>query len=980
MNNRSIIYIVICATLLLSAVCHGKNTADSLRFYIEHPHLNKPQKLIQDIYYHSDSSFRGVINITCYHYNSSTDSQLVFQKIGQKHFFKASTNKISINYSREDTSTFLYPKYYEILKRAGGIAPGIYRTNVLLTNILTKKQYNICISGEIDSNLYAASAVRSDVNNSLRPKHKTLFGSSFNKKLGSVKAYKSGSAMSRVEKDINEKAKGRGFDKITYHKNGKSYIDYYFEGWFAGRYEVDEKKPLKNQLENQDNISAAVNLNQLTQNDLTSHPTLFSQFKTFKTQKDDNKEIKGEVSTIASVANNPDPGSGVDNNYYEIRGMIEIPISGLPIELEGMYTSQDANRSVKSSYFRIHYDVSKVRDELQQFIGAYNQKYAETKSKGVGMQQVYQKMVSSMEAQKTKLVNDLKKEGNLEDGKSLTTIQANDIVDTAALKQQEISRIDSNNKTGKLAEDASEKKVKALKKKEQIEKKYRELEALDKKIEKYKALLEQNKNNNYFDSAVAYSKIRTEDYNSPASYKQLVKKSSDILPDGAAKKFVSGLTNIDAGMFSKYASKYTMSGQMMKGLDLGYDLGFCEVGGTVGKTEYIGRDGTPDKYTCYSGRAFFKFLETQKIGFVYYGYTIDKTAFAGDGFFKNVNIATPTFSRPVHILSVNYNGTASKYVTIEAESAISIKKTAPVEGRSSTADVKDNMAWHLSSEGNIPNTSVSFQGAYDKTGIQFENNTLPLSRTGTEQYKLAGKTDLFHSFVSVGIEYNYLHQNNFSGTASNTKWGFDIKTHSKRYPSVSISYKPFATFRSYSDTLNIPQRPLLGSVWISKATYQLKENGRVWRFNLLYNKCSTVLDTTAYGNTLMQLMCMYTEKQLSAATIIGYTSQTGGNAATTIVTAPDRMSFVSFTESYSISKQCSITSGQDIGHAKFGMCKYGFSAGIMCNFKKSLVTARVNLRYSDYKLNELEQWKQLYCGNMEVAYRFKAKKKGNNFK
>ncbi len=980
MNNRSIIYIVICATLLLSAVCHGKTSADSLRFYIEHPHLNKPQKLIQDIYFHSDSSFRGLINIACYHYNSSTDSQLVFQKIGQKHFFKTSTNKISINYSREDTSTFLHPKYYEILKRVGGIAPGIYKTNVQLINTLTQKQYNICVSGEIDSNLYAASAVRSDVNNSLRPKHKSFFGSSINKKLESVKAYKSGSAMLRFEKDINEKAKGRGLDKITYHKNGKSYIDYYFQGWFAGRYEVDEKKSLKNQLENQDKLSAAVNLNQLTQNDLTPHPTLFSQFKSFKKRKDDNKEIKGEIVTTTNVASNPDQGSGMDNNYYEVRGMVEVPVFGLPVEIDGMYTSQDAHRAVKSSYLRVHYDVSKVKDELQQFIGSYNQKFAETKSKGIGMEQVYGKMIGMLESQKTRLENELKAEHSLADGKELASIQVDDIVDTGAIRQHALKMVDSGNKVGELTKDVAEKNAKALKKKEQIEKKYQELEVLDKKIEKYKALLEQNRNNNYFDSAVAYSKIHTQNYTGSESYKQLVKKSSDILPDGSAKKFVSGLTNVDVGIFSKYSSKYTMSGQMMKGLDLGYDLGFCEVGGTVGKTEYVGRDGTPDKYTCYSGRAIFNFLKTQKAGVVYYGYTIDKTAFAGDGFFKNVNIATPTFSRPVHILSVNYSGTASKYVTIEAESAISIKKTFQVEGQTNVAGrTGDNMAWHINSDGNIPNTSVSLTGSYDKTGKQFENSTLPLSRAGTEQYTLAGKTDLFHSFVSIGIEYNYLIQSNFSGTASNTKWGFDIKTHSKRYPAVSVSYKPFATFRSYSDTLNIPQRPLLGSVWTSKASYQLKENGRVWRFNLLYNKCSTVLDTTAYGNTLMQLMCMYTEKQLSVATTMGYTSQTGGNSTTAIVTTPDRMSFLSLTQSYTISKQYSITGSQDIGRAKFGLCKYGLSAGVMCNFKKSPITARMNFRYSNYKLNEIGNWKQLYSGNMEVAYRFKTKKKGKQF-
>ncbi|PQJ13005.1 hypothetical protein CJD36_004475 [Flavipsychrobacter stenotrophus] len=971
------LYLIALIAIVLHPAAGIGQQQHSLKIHTDYPSLSKARTLHQLVYISSDFSFKGMLQLRSVKYNSGNDSIVVLTIKNQKVQVHSGLSKFKVKYEDDDTNATFSVPYLEILKRTGGIAPGLYRTTVTITDAVTHKEYTAVFLQEADSILGAGSGLRSDVNKKLTPASGPF--ASLKKRAEKVKAYGSGNAIRNAKKKLKDVSANRGLTHVQYEKRGKAYIDFYYENWFAGRYEVSDKKPLSNQLLGQQDIAAATNMNKLAGNELNS-PSLFSQFKAFKKQKDDNKEIEGETAMTTNVASNPDPGSGIDNNYFEVRGMVEIPISGLPFELEGMYTSQDARRSVKSSYFRVHYDVSKVKDELQQFIGAYNQKYAETKSKGVGMQQVYQKMISSMEGQKTKLTNELKKESSLEDGKSLTTIGAGDIVDTAALKQQAISTVDSNNKAGKLADDASEKKAKALKKKEQLEKKYKELEALDKKIEKYKALLEQNKNNNYFDSAVAYSKIRTQDYNSPASYKQLVKKSSDILPDGAAKKFVSGLTNVDAGMFSKYSSKYTMSGQMMKGLDLGYDLGFCEVGGTVGKTEYVGRDGTPDKYTCYSGRAIFNFLETQKIGFIYYGYTIDKTAFAGDGFFKNVNIATPTFSNPVHILSVNYGGTASKYVTIEAEGAMSIKKYMPVEGRSSTTYGKDNMAWHISSDGNIPNTSVSLLGSYDKTGKQFENSTLPLSRTGTEQYKLAGKTDLFHSFVSVGIEYNYLLQSSFSGTASNTKWGFDIKTHSKRYPTVSISYKPFATFRSYSDTLNIPQRPLLGAVWTSKASYQLKENGRIWRFNLLYNKCITVLDTTAYGNTLMQLMCMYTKKQVSVAAIAGYTSQTGGNTTTAIVTAPDRMSFLSFTESYTISKQYSITGSQDIGHAKFGMCKYGLSVGVMCSFKKSPITARMNLRYSDYKLNEVEQWKQLYSGNMEVAYRFKAKKKGNNFK
>jgi len=369
-------------------------------------------------------------------------------------------------------------------------------------------------------------------------------------------------------------------------------------------------------------------------------------------------------------------------------------------------------------------------------------------------------------------------------------------------------------------------------------------------------------------------------------------------------------------------------------------------------------------------------MKNQKISLIYYGYTPDRTYYAGDAFFKNMNISAPGFLQPVHIISLNYSGSITKYVTIGGETATSIKQSDNYD--TPVPSTGDKMAYDLNVTGNIPNTKIRLEGSFDQTGKDFQNNTLPVTLSGTEQYKLAGKDDFFRSFLTVGIEYDYLVQSNFASQSSSAKWGFDVKTNSKRYPNVAVSYKPFTTFRSYTDTLAIPQRPLLGSVWTGKATWQIKRKGKSLRFLALYNKSMTTMDTTKYGSNLMQFSTIYTDKVLTSSVSIGY-SEITGTTNTSIPTSPNDMTFLSLSAGYVLSKKLSITGGQDFGVAGFGFCKYGINGGVMYRPEKAPVTIRLNLRFTTYELNAGESWQQLYGGNIDVLYKFKMKNKKKDF-
>lgn len=900
--------------------CEAKSGIADLRIHADFPAIDKDRKVYLDVLYVSDSVHLVKLNVFIYKYSEKGDSLLVLSKKDFQFTAKKGDGKRKINFSKVDSNTKYNTKFYEVFKRTNNIPPGVYKIFVTTKSDSTIIQ-NVFLR-EVDSVLSPTSPIRRDINESLLPKSKSFLGLRFNNPAAGVKS-PAGNALKHSKNKTAKAAKRRGLTPIQSEVNGKGRIDLYYQDWFAGRYEIENKKPLSEQVNNKEKIPTSSNLNSLTSNSL-GHPTLFSQHKKLNEEKKDNDEIKGDIGMTTNLSTGQEQNSSVDNNFYELRGRVEAPIFNLPVEFEGLYTSQDKNRKVKSSYFRIHYDVDKVKEGMKKSLTSYNTKFSETKEKNIGMEQVYTSGIHNLEAQKSKLQSkgDIGKEKN------------NSLIDDEQLQRSK-----------KIAE-------------------------LDKKISRYKTLLDQNKNAQYFDSTLGYSKTKDIGKINDLSYKQMAKLGTNMLPDGQAKKFLSGVTRMDAGMFPKDESKYTMSGQMMKGVDFGYDMGFCEASVTIGKTEYVGRDGNLDKYTCYAVKSAFKPVYDQKISLVYYGYTADKRIISGDHFYKNINISAPGFFQPVHIVSANHTGSITKYVMLGGEVATSIKQSdkteLPVSPRA------DKMAYHFTTEGNIPNTAINLEAEYNKTGKKFENNTLPISLSGTEQYRLSGRNDFFKSYVTAGITYNYFFQQNFSTSGSNKKWGFDVKTNFKRYPNIALSYKPFTTFQSIADTMNIPQRPLFGSVATGKATYNIKKNSRSIRFTILYNQNVTTVDTTKYGSTLMQGAVIYANKRMMNSVTIGRMDVLGTNIAAAS-TMPAKSSFLSLAANYALNKKFSVAGGQDFGVASFGFCRYVATGGVVCRFVKVPITARANMRFNTYELSEGAAWKQLYSGNIDLSYRFKVK-------
>ncbi|MFA6057860.1 MAG: hypothetical protein WC756_06665 [Taibaiella sp.] len=935
------------------------------------------KKIYQDIYIKSEADKKVNLNLVCYRYGTEGDSSLIFRYASSQKI-KTGAKKITIAFQESTDDYYMLPAFSNIVRKTELIPPGSYKVFLSIKGNKDTTTYQQVFLREIDSTLSMNSSLRKGMNDVLQPAAHNLLPSS---NAASAFADKVSNALEKSRFRMDRYFKKRGLTAIRYNRDGKEVIDLYADGWFMGRYELDEKQPLSQQLKGQQD-ALENNLGSFTKNNLGDYQSLLSQFRELKKNSRENSELTGEIALSANFASDQEEYSEQDNNYYEARGSIEFPLMDIPVSLSGYYTTQDKNRKAKASYVHFKYDAEKAKEQLMKLIGSYNKRYEQTIAQGGSFDMIYGQLVGELKTEKDRAIAELKQQAGLPkmDFSSLNEEQLKAALLNKANEEKDKLQealVDSaqNSGAGKSIADKQQKAMQAKQKAEETYAKamaqYERIQQLEKKIRKYEALLNQYKNTSYYDSLLAYSKSKELQNLDQTSYKDLAKKASGLLPESKTKSMITGLTNFDAGMFPKYVSDYTQSGQILKGVDAGYDIGFAEIGGSYGKTEYIDRDGNVEGYKAYSGRVQFKPVMEQKFGLLYYGYSPGKKLLSDDGFFKDVSVSMPSFRNPVHIISAIYSGKISKYVIASGEYAVS-NKQGQSEAAKEQSSFYDKSAYNVKLEGIIPSNNINLEAAYEHAGKSFENNTLPVLMSGTERLRASGQGDLFNNFLTVGVEYNYLIQNSFSSKGNNTKWGFNLATHSKRYPSVSLSYKPFSTFRSFNDTLNIEQKPILGEVWTGKINYQIKKRDRAIRFTLLYNRNTSTMDTVKYGSALIQFNTIYSYKTTTLSLNLG-SSKINTDYIETAYPAFNNSKFANISASGNVATGLMLTGGTDIALANAMISRYGIFVGSGYTFKKLPFMIRANFRYTNYRLTELIGWKQLYSGGIELAWRFKAK-------
>lgn len=938
---------------------------------LDFPTLNREQKITQRLSYESPVDTFVLIRISSFYMNSgSGDSIHLYDVSFEKVHLKKGAGYVDLPFSKAISTHKMHSDFFEIIKKFKMVPSGNYKTNIQFYSTGRNDELLFEKTAEqfADPDLSYSSGLRDQMNAAISMP-KSARQKAQNKISGKGKSKgNEEQAMQASEKKLKRRLRSlKGLDMRTTTIDGKKYSESYYKGFFLGRYEMASVQDLNDRAdEEQKKLSA--HSSSLVSNELEGFSGVGSQFKDLNTKKDKETKLKSMVDINTYRATAQDPQSAVEQNYTEFLLGTDIELMGIPVSIEAFYTTQDVNRKAKASYFRFHYDVASAKNKLQKTIDAYKSKLEETGSKGQGLESIYGNYAKSLETQKAGLLHKMARDYEI-DPKTITDNNGDvdkiistipDEADTSRIKG--LAQKGSNGKQSK----ASEQKEKLQKNKKDITERYRQIVALQEKADKYYKLLENYRTKTHLDSAINYKKMAGLDGKEAPTYKDMSKAAVGILPEGKTKTFITGLTNFDAGIINKYESQYTMAGQTTKGLSLGYDLGVCKAGITVGNTEYISREGNVDHYSQMLLRLDNKGSKKHQVGMIYNLTTPARSMGSDENFIGKQGIRYPGFNRPTQVISLVYDGKITKRLTIQSELASSFKKDQATSFDMAHAATTNTVDYA------IPGIPVNVSGTWEHLGNSFENNTLPYIRSGTERYTLSTAADLFRSFLSLKVDYNYLVQENFSTTSYNRKWGFDVKTHSKRYPSVSLSYKPFSTFRSFADTLQIPQRPVQGEVWTARSSYQVKRKKQVHRFTVMYNKNSSTADTVQYSSSIAQLGYVYAHKDLNLTLSISKMDLPKNFADGTGMIS-SYMTTVAFSKT--IGKYLNVMLSPDIAFCDWGVQRKSGTLGLTFKVPHKPIQIRSTFRYSNYKLNQAAEPLELYAGNLGINWQFELQQK-----
>jgi len=959
--------------LIIALPIWCKANRDSvLLLTLDLPTKNKEGKIIQRLNYQIPHSGIYSVRLLCSQIRAK-DTLIVYDLEFEKINFADTLGFIDLHLSQSKTAHQISADYSDIITRFDMVPAGQYISQITLRPIKqTEANIQQSIYQDVDSNLSYSSGLKDKVNTAMLLPQNTqqkLRNKTNQNKSQTTSPDQIATSNSKLQRKLRS-IKGLQIQPIII--NNQAYSALYYKTFFLGRYPLASAKEMSNKAANE---IQAINNNasSLVNNELEGYRSVSSQVKDLFAKTDKNNQVKANIDLNSFSSTAQDPNTAVDKDYTEVLGNIETCILGLPISVEAFYTTQDQHRQAKASYIRFHYDINTAKNKLQNQINTYKSKLGETASKGKGLENIYQNYTQQLEGQKTDLLHNLSKEYEI-DPKTISDNKGdvnkivntlNEQIDTAALKNQATDKLQSKATNNKTAMSLSEKKAKLMKDKKEIQERYQKIQALEQKINKYYSLLEKYRNQTHLDSALNYQKLNSIS-NKDASYKDMSKAAAGILPEGKAKHFITGLTNFDVGIINQYQSDYTMAGQTMKGVSFGYDLGLLKTSIATGNTEYITREGNVDRYTSYLGRIDLKEFNHQKIGFIYNGYSPTQSMMTDNNFVGTKGISYPSFRTPTHIFSLLYDGTIANNLLLHTEIANSFK------GTPSQSDIDlQHSAIKANADYLIPKTTIQVKAEWEHLGKTFENSALPYIRSATERYTFGTAFDLFQSFLSLKIDYNYLMQQSFASTAYSTKWGFDIRTHSKRYPTIALAYKPFSTFRTLSDTLAIAQRPMLGEIWIGRASYQYKHYKTTHRFTALYNRNNSQNDTNQYTSNTLQLNYQYSNPHISF----------GLNAAK--IELPQNFADgTGLITSYifggniekTIAQKITLNLTQDIATCTWGLQRIATSIGVAYRLTKIPIALRARMRYTQYKQKADDNPTTIYTGQIGISWHFIANK------
>lgn len=924
--------------LIILPLCVSAKNDSSLIVSIDPP-ICEGKEITQRINYKSVTSSNVVLRVKAYMLNNS-DSDMLYDLEYASVKIEKGVNSIDLLFNNNTKLYYANYSFWEVVKRFKVLPPGNYVTYIEVTSSELPKvnEYSLWY---FDSALSHHSPIRAGFNNELAYKNKeTKFSNTgiFGKRKINKQTHVG------LSKRLNQKvAKKHGAVTKPVTKNEKQYTAVYYKQWFLGYYEVMNTPALKKKATKEKALLDRYP-EQFVSNDLENFTSLSNQHKVANKKKEE-RELTGTIGLFSYLSTGQEYGAMQDNNYQEVYTSLNTEILNMPVVIEGYYTTQDIKRSAKSSYVRISYDTDKRNSELSNSVNSYKSIYTETQSKGKGININYLQTIKGLLSRQEHDAFAFKQKYGV-DLSELEKYDGDiDMMSIGADKQLE------DGKLNKLRENIED--VRAY---------YNRSKENRKKIEKYRKLLAQFERQQYFDSALAYGKIRELEKKDIVTTKKLAQAADYILPKRKKSSFLNSLTRLEVGILNNYESDYTMSGQTLKGGTVGYDLGSVIVSGALGNTEYISREGYLDRYNTTMLRVDLHPSPQRKLGLVYYTCSPSRQMLKDTAFFSDFS-GVPSFESPVHILSVPYEVQITKNLAAGGEAAVSHQ-----QGQHDNKVSDENAAYRTELRYLIPSTSITTSAEWEHVGSDFENNALPFPKAATDRYTLASEALFFKGFLKTGVQFNYLSQETFSSSGRNIKWGFDVKTNSRRYPNVFISYKPFSTFRKVDDTLAIAQRPVVGSVWIVRGSYQLRSLYSTHRFMLLYNRNASVIEDLDYKSKTIQGSYVLSDKKNVVSLNVGWMS-----APIVAGVGSGELSSYIFNVSYSrsITEQFDAIGAQNLSIADFGVQRVTTTLGGVYTIKNKPLKIRLTASRTVFQINELTKKEKIWSCQIGCNWRLK---------
>lgn len=844
---------------------------------------------------------------------SDSSKTLIYDLVFNNINFSQTKTQLYLDLEKSDVNLFTDYTFLEVIKRFDLIPPGHYNTEIKIDFIDTNYSVVKNINYTIDSSLSIFSNFKDEIDQLFLSNSKT-------KDFLQNKSLINGDVRNSDAKYL-EVANKKLYRKVTKDKNITIQEDYrnnmsrsylFYKGWFLGYYDVLPKKSLKQRISGERHAEKYMPSTKLTDKSIENSMSITQRVKLLTMKDEKKKNEKGQINFDSYFGNGQEYGSEQQNSYQEVSGQINTTVLNIPVTIEGYYTTQDKNRVAKASYLRVHYNIDESKQKLQKKVSTYKSSFLKTQSQVQSYNKVYQPYIDKLSTKRKRLIYEIE--------------QSYKVDYNGALEYDE-STLDSLYGYKEMTnEDRTELRNKLL-----------QIKETSHNIKRYKDLLESRNTSMYFDSLQTYARL--EKVSSEGNtYKSQLKSAETLYPKGQSNSFLSGLTHLEAGILNKYESKYTMSGQVLKGGSIGYDFGYFNSSISAGKTEYISRDGNLDRYNTYSVNIDLRPIGKQKFSVIYYTLIPTKQVFSSEQFNSDISIPK-SYAKGNDIVSIIHEGIITKDIAIRSEAASSFEKN-----NKKSID-NNNVAFNTEVVYNIPKTSAELNGELEYVGKDFQNSALPYNNVSTERYVIGGKIRTFEKLISVGIQYNLFKQSSFASTGYNKKWGFDITTHSKRYPRLYLAYKPFSTFRRFDDTLSAQQSPLIGEVYIFRSVYQIKRNEFNHRFMCFYNKNNSKVDSTSYNSSTVQLMYIMLYKSNSISISLGLLQTP---ELSTVNVNNGESKFVNISLSRNVKENINVNVGNQIAWRGAQIQRYAMNIGLSYQIQKLPITTRCQLRYSKF--------------------------------